>query len=140
MTNQAHVELGRALLDGVNAGDLSSWEAALSDDYTCSYPSFREDAGKEGAKQYNTAFLPAMPDLHFDIQRTLVNGDTCVYQFMASATQTGPLVLPSGTIPATGRRGEVPGVLLSVIKDGKIVREETYWNQMELLAQLGLLG
>lgn len=140
MNTQKDLEIGRALLDAVNAGDLSGWEALLGEDFTCSYPAFREDANQQAAKAFNENILVAFPDLHFEVQRTFANGDTFAYQWVASATHTGPLALPTGPVPATGRSGAIPGVLISVVQDGKIVREETYWNQVELMVQLGLMG
>ena len=140
MNTQANpVEIGRALLDGMNAHDLSQWELLLTDDYTGSYPSMRNDVERQVAKEYNAVFLVACPDLHFEVQRTIANGEVMVYQWLASGTQTGPLVLPTGTIPPSGRHAIIPGVLITTIKQGKIVREETYWNQVELLAQLGIM-
>jgi steroid delta-isomerase-like uncharacterized protein len=135
------------LLDSVNAHDLDKWRACLADDFTASYPSLRDDGngGANGgvngevAYNYNAVIMAAMPDLHFDVQRTVVNGDVVVYQWMASATQTGALTMPTGTIPPTGKRASAPGVLIAVVKNGKIVREETYWNQLEVLAQLGAM-
>jgi hypothetical protein len=32
----------------------------------------------------------------------------------------------------------VSGALLTEVRDGKIVREWTYWDQLSLLAQLGI--
>jgi steroid delta-isomerase-like uncharacterized protein len=140
MNTQKDLEIGRALIDAVNAGDLSIWEAVLDEEFTCSYPGLREGGNRETAKAFNAGIMVGFPDLHFDVQRTIANGDTFVYQYMATATHTGPLELPTGTVPATGRKGGLPGVFITVVKDGKIVREESYWNQLELLAQLGLMG
>jgi steroid delta-isomerase-like uncharacterized protein len=132
------VEIGRALLDSLNAHDLSRWEAQLADDYTGSYPSMRNDVDRQVAKDYNAIFLTAFTDLHFEVQRTIANGEVVVYQWLGSGTHLGPLALPMGAIPATGKRAAVPGVLITTVKQGKIVREETYWNQVELLEQLGI--
>jgi steroid delta-isomerase-like uncharacterized protein len=140
MSTQDNITIGRALLDALNAHDLNSWQAVLSEDVTCSYPGFRGENGKEAAKAYNAPFLVAFSDLHFEVLRTVAEGDTVVYVWRATGTHDGPLALPSGTVPPTGKRGDVPGTLVATIKDGKIVREETYWNQVELLAQLGLMS
>ena len=137
-TPSTTVEIGRALLDGTNAGDLSKWEALLADDYTGSYPSMRNDVDRHVAAGYNSVILAALPT-HFEVQRTIVDGDVAIYQWLASGTHTGPLALPTGTIPATGKSATVPGVLITTVKDGKIVREEMYWNQLELLVQLGIM-
>ena len=128
------VEIGRALLDAINARDLSQWETRLAGDYTASYPGMRNGVDREAAKGFNGVFLTGTPDLHFEVQRTIADGNVVVYQWLASGTHTGPLVLPTGSIPPTGKRGAVPGVLITVVKQGKIVREETYWNQVELLS------
>ena len=94
----------------------------------------RNDVDRQVAKEYNAIFLTAAPDLHFEVQRTIVNGDVVVYQWLVTGTHLGPLALPSGTIPATGNHTAIPGVLIATVKQGKIVREETYWNQVELLS------
>jgi len=140
MSTQDNISIGKALLDGITAHDLSQWEALLADNFTCSYPGFRDGHGKEAAKAYNAPFLVAFPDLRFDIIRTVADGDTVVYVWSGKGTHGGPLTLPSGTVPPTGKRADVPGILVTTIQDGKIVREETYWNQVELLAQLGLMS
>jgi steroid delta-isomerase-like uncharacterized protein len=140
MNAQTNIEIGKILFDAVREGDLSSWEAALSDDFTFSYPGLREGGDKQAAKAFNEVFMTASPDLTFDIQRTVADGETIVYQGIFNATHTGPLALPTGTIPPTGRTASVPGVLISVVRDGKLVREETYWNLAELMAQLGLMA
>jgi steroid delta-isomerase-like uncharacterized protein len=140
MTTQDNITIGRALLDALTAHDLSPWEALLADDLVCTYPGFRGQHGKQAAKAYNAPFLIAFSDLHFEVLRTVAEGDTVVYVWNATGTHDGRLALPSGSVPPTGKRGEVPGTLVATIKDGKIVREETYWNQLELLMQLGLMG
>lgn len=131
--------IGRALLDAFNAHDLRPWEARLAPDATFSYPNLRGDQVRAAARAYNAAFLPAFSDLHFVADRTIVQGDTVVTCWRAAGTHDGPLASPTGVIPATGRAAEIPGVLVAVVRDGQIMREETCWNQVELLSQLGLM-
>ncbi|HRW47540.1 MAG: ester cyclase [Caldilinea sp.] len=138
-TDATIIRIGRALLDGFNAKDLSEWESLLAEEYTGSYPGLRRGADRQVATAYNAVFVPAFPDLHFAVERTFADGDMIVYQWMSTGTHTGPLELPTGTVAATGKHCTVPGVLVATVKDGKIVREETYWNQLELLAQLGIM-
>lgn len=131
--------IGHALFDAFNARDLGRWEASLAPDATFSYPGLRGDHDRAAARAYNAPFLDAMSDLRFEVTRTVAQGDTVVCCWVGRGTHDGPLALPTGTVPATGKRGEVPGVSVVVVRDGRIVREETYWNQVELLAQLGLM-
>lgn len=131
--------IGRAVLDAIEAHDMDRWEAVLAPEATFSYPGLRDNPDRATARAYNEPFLAAFSDLHFTYDRILVQGDTVVYSWRGTGTHDGPLALPTGTVPPTGRTGDVAGVLVAVVRDGKIVREETYWNQIELLAQLGLM-
>lgn len=40
-------------------------------------------------------------------------------------------------MPATGRMFTVPGASIAEVKDGKIVRNRDFWNNHDLLKQLG---
>ncbi len=133
------IKIGKSLLDALNARDLSRWEASLAENVTVSYPGLRGNNNKAAAKAFNEPFLTAFSDLHFNVERAVADGDTCVYVWTATGTHDGPLATPTGAIPPTGKKGNVPGVLIATIKNGKIVREETYWNVMDLMAQLGLM-
>lgn len=137
--NANNVQIGRALLDAFNARDLSIWESKLAEDVSVSYPGFREGHGKEAARLYNLPFITAFSDLNMKVNKVFENGDTVVYMWTGRGTHDGPWQLPTGIAPPTGRKAAVDGVLVATIKDGKIVREETYWNPAELLTQLGLM-
>jgi predicted ester cyclase len=55
-------------------------------------------------------------------------------------THTGPLVLPDGAeLPPTGKRVEVSGMELVRVRDGKIVVDNLYYDNLAVAAQLGLL-
>ncbi len=137
--NSNNIQIGKALLDAFNVRDLNTWARQLSDSYTGSYPGMRDIAGKEAARAYNAPFLMAFSDLNFQIHQVFEKDDTVVYTWTGAGTHDGPLATPNGPVPPTGRKGRVEGVLISTIKNGQIVREETYWNQIDLLSQLGLM-
>ena len=48
-----------------------------------------------------------------------------------------PWLLPG--VPSTGRRIEVPGIVIVDFEGGKVARERVYWDQASVLAQAGLL-
>jgi steroid delta-isomerase-like uncharacterized protein len=138
MLTEENVKTAQALIDGLNAHDLKGWAASLAEDFVGEYPGAR-GLKQEQAAMYNQAFVVAFPDLRFDVHRIIANGDTVVIHWTGSGTMTGPLATLSGqTIPPTGKIGKISGVFLVQVKDGRITKEQTYWDQMELLAQLGL--
>ena len=53
---------------------------------------------------------------------------------------TGPLQLPDGTeLAATGKRVEMPGMEFVKVRDGKIVVDNLYYDNLAIAAQFGLL-
>jgi steroid delta-isomerase-like uncharacterized protein len=132
------INTARALIDAVNRRDMSLWERVTADDLIADYPG-GHDLDKEVAKMFNLSFFDAAPDLRFDMEQVIAQGDTVVFQITTSGTFTQPLVTPTGTIPPMGKQVKAPMVLIAQDKDGQIVREQSVWNQLEVFQQLGIL-
>ena len=139
MASETTITTARALIDGLQAHDLSRWADALADNFTAEYPG-AAGLNREQARMYNQAFLNAFLDLHFDIHRVIADGDCVAIHWTGSGTHSAALATMSGqVIPPTGRSGVVSGVFVVEVKDGKIVAEHSYWDQISLLTQLGLM-
>ena len=126
----------RALFDSLSSGDFSTWEAQLAPDFTASYPGLRGSRSKAEALAFNKVFPAAFPDLQFTFTNSARAGDVVYLSMSCTARHLGPLVTPEGTIPATGRTGHLTAVAVVTLRDGKILREETYWNVPDLIGQL----
>jgi carboxymethylenebutenolidase len=72
------------------------------------------------------------------ISRT-VGTDQVVDELLMSFTHDVPLEFMLPRIPPTGKRVELPVVVVMRFRDGKIAHEHIYWDQGSLLAQVGLL-
>jgi len=72
------------------------------------------------------------------ISRT-VGGDRVVDELLVRFTHSRPMpyILPG--VPPTGRRVEVPHVVVVGFDSGKIAYEHVYWDQASVLVQIGLL-
>ena len=139
MTAQDNLNVALAFIDSFNAHDMSGWAAKLAPGYSAYFPG-ASGVNAPAARAFNDSFLPAFSDLHFDVVRTAVAGDTVVIEWRAGGTNDGALTAPNGqTIPPTHQRGSIRGILVTEVKDGQIAGERTYWDQMELLGQLGLI-
>jgi steroid delta-isomerase-like uncharacterized protein len=137
MTTVTTTDLGIALVDALNSRNFDSWTASVSDDFVANYPG-AAGLNATAARSYNETFLTAFPDLHFDVIHRLSDGEITMTTWVGKGTHQAPLATPAGVIPATGRTGEVRGVLVTTVRGGRMVQEDTYWNQIELLAQLGV--
>jgi predicted ester cyclase len=88
---------------------------------------------------YQQRFVTAFPDIHFEVLHAFAEGDHVLVHWTASGTHAERLATVVGeTIPPTGRRARVSDALLTEVRDGKVVRQWGYWDQLSLLAQLGI--
>lgn len=132
--------LSTLLFDCFNAHrGLDEWYAALADDFSAMYPGAK-DLDKDQARSFNEAFPPAFSDLRFEYTASATNGDTSFTRCVATGTHDGTLTLgPHKVVEPTGKKITVPAVIVVTTRDGKIVREETHWNLVDLLEPLGLI-
>lgn len=85
------------------------------------------------------AFMVAIPDHHHHLDRWVEQGDRVAYEVTGTGTFTKPLRTPEGEAPPTGRSLNFRAGAISEVRDGKLVYDAFYFDQMELLGQLGLL-
>jgi ketosteroid isomerase-like protein len=55
------------------------------------------------------------------------------------ATHSGPLELPSGTLPATGKSVEFDGVQIFIVEGGKVTHMRHYLDLLTMLSQVGAI-
>jgi ketosteroid isomerase-like protein len=121
--------------------DLAGWVAGFTDDGTFTDESvgvtYRgPDELGFPVENYKAAF----PDMHRELYNIYVNGDIVVVQLALQGTHRGPLKLPQGTIPPTGKRMDAPCCDVFELSDGKIKRFDCYPSGTVILGQLGVLG
>ena len=84
-------------------------------------------------------YATAFPDMHRELFRFYVSGDDIVVvQLALQGTHLGPLSLPEGTIPPTGKRMDAPCCDVFELVDGKIKRFDCYAEASVIARQLGL--
>jgi len=99
-----------------------------------------EMRGVEPFIAYGQLFATAFPDMRVELLSTTEEGNTVVAESILRGTHTGPLTDPSGhEIPATGKPINIPVADSFVFEDGKLATHRVYFDQMSLMAQLGLL-
>ena len=86
-------------------------------------------------REFVRHYLAAFPDLHFDIDAQISNGDMVVTRWTATDTHNGDLM----GIPPTGKRFSISGINIAEVKDGKFVESWGNWDTFGLMQQLGLV-
>jgi ketosteroid isomerase-like protein len=87
-------------------------------------------------RNYGTAFS----NIHRELYRIYVDGNVVVVQLALQGTHDGPLQLPFGELPATGKQMDAPCCDVFELEGGKIKRFDCYPEGSIIFAQLGVLN
>jgi C-1 hydroxylase len=139
MSIEENKEISLSLIEALNARDLSLWSRHLAEDYAAEHPGVSVPLDKARSIAYHQRFVTAFPDIRFEVLGVISEGDSALVQWTASGTHSERLATVTGqTIPPTRRRATVSGAMVSEVRDGEVVRGWFYWDQLALLAQLGI--
>jgi len=96
--------------------------------------------GKAAIRERLAQELAAFPDVHHTVRSFVEQGDAFCDEWTFTGTHTGSLPLPDGTdLAPTGRRVEIPGMEICVVRDGKLILNTLYYDNMAVAVQLGLV-
>jgi steroid delta-isomerase-like uncharacterized protein len=121
--------------------DIPGFVGAFTDDGTFTDESIQvvyqgpDELGKT-VENYATAF----PDMHRELYQVYTKNEIVVVQLALQGTHLGPLNLPTGTLPATGRRMDAPCCDVFEVRGGKVKRFDCYPSGTVVLTQLGVFG
>ena len=124
-----------------NANDRERWAELYHKDVVFEAPGGSRISGLEDLKlRYFDALLTAAPDRGSSDVVLIAEGEHVVEQARYTGTHTGTWRNPDGVeIPATGRTLDFPFVGVFRVEDGKISSIRLFYDQVEVLAQLGLM-
>jgi predicted ester cyclase len=95
--------------------------------------------GRDAATGYAMSWLNGFPDAKMTLQNEIACGDYVVQECTFEGTHTGPLEGAGGTIPATGRKVVGKSVQVTRWQNGLATESRLYFDQVEVLTQLGQL-
>ena len=88
-------------------------------------------------RAYWAEFFASMPDLRFEVEDMVADGDQVAVRWSAKGTFAGPASYQG--IEPTYARLDLDGLDLFDLRDGKIVREHAYTDGATFARQIGLL-
>ena len=91
--------------------------------------------GIDDFKAYYNNYLTGFSDAEFNIVDVFGQGDKIVKHWNFKGTHDGDFF----GIPPTGKKIDLIGTTLVLMKDGKILQEQDFFDNYSLLSQLGLL-
>jgi steroid delta-isomerase-like uncharacterized protein len=100
-----------------------------------------EVRGSEAAIERLRSQEEALSDMRFRIESFVADERRAVAEWVLTATNSDPLTMPDGTtVPATNRMLSVRMTTIYDMRDGRIISERNYWDNLALYTQLGLLS
>ena len=119
--------------------DMAGWSAAFTVDGTFTDMSINVTwTGPDELPEQVVNYAQAFPDMHRELYQVYVSGNMVVVQLALQGTHLGPLHLPAGTLPPTGKRMDAPCRDVFELIDGKIKRFDCYPEGTIILTQLGV--
>ena len=92
-------------------------------------------AGLEEDQAALKGWHQAFPDITIVPEKLVAEDDLVAIYWIASGTNTGT----GNGLPATGKKGELAGITIWRIVDGKIKEEWSAFDQLSMMQQLGVL-
>ncbi len=102
-------------------------------------PSGTTSRGPDGYKQVILFFAEGFPGSRITITNLFATEDRAVVEFTGRGTNTGPLHMPTGDLPATGRAVELRFCDVYRIRNGKIASYHSYYDALGFMQQLGFI-
>lgn len=129
----------RTLYDLAEQQDVAGFVAAFTEDGTFTDNSINVTYRGQGIGDTVVNYAEAFPDMHRELYRMYSVDNIVVVQLALQGTHKGPLKMPGGTIPPTGKRMDTPCCDVFEIVDGKVLRFDCYPSGTVTLTQLGVL-
>src|SRR5262249_6200086 len=125
-----------SIVEAFNANDWGAVRELVGDGtYTelGTQRSLTGDAIVEALQGWNAA----MPDARGAITTRTEGGDQVVLEVLWEGTQTGEMVTPEGTIPASGKHQTTPAAFVFDYDGGRLKEARHYFDMLGFLKQIG---
>jgi predicted ester cyclase len=132
-------EVAREHDEAYNAKDAGRRKAIESPDIEVVMPGGMRLRGPDQVMEVVKVFWEALPDGKIVTDNQYVAGDIVVAEGAVRGTHTGPFRAPTGEIPPSGNEVTLRFATVKQIKDGKLVSERLYFDQLEFLQQIGAM-
>lgn len=136
MSTEANKALVRGYQETYNANNLDVLDAIVAADIISHKTLPGLPPGLEGGKLSHRGTVATFPDLHYEIEDLIAEGDRVVMRWTMTGTHSGASFMGQ---PPSGRQVRVPGISIFRLADGKIVEHWAEPDSLGLMQQLGVI-
>ncbi len=136
--NQNPQQIAESMFAAFNRHDVEAMAALYSDDAFIDSPDFdAPKRGQQAIREIYTKYFRQTPNIRNEVKSITACGDKVFVEFVSSGTIENP---PSYAPPQMkGKKFAVKIANVLEIKNGKIVRDVIYYNQLSFLKQIGAM-
>jgi SnoaL-like domain len=137
------------MVDAHNEADDRALLALYARGATVRFAGWPEPVPAESWVAAQAAIRESFPDLHFEIGALGTGPGVAFVELTMAGTNSGVLHLgnedrtvlrtDAQSLPATGRRMSIDGVVVLAVSDGLVTAERHLWPSVQSLVQLGLV-
>lgn len=138
--DRAHVELVKRFYRAFDDGAISDALGLFADDLETVDPGMGTVHGIPPFREYLETLKRAVPDARAEISHLYDAGEAVVVEGRFVGTFTGPLATPEGDVDPTGASVDLRFADVATVVNERIVSYHTYYDQLGLLTQLGLMS
>jgi steroid delta-isomerase-like uncharacterized protein len=122
-----------------NAHEFESYMGLYAEDAVLTMPDGTFE-GRAAIRERRASTLAAFADAAYIVESVVEKDDRFTDEWIFVGTHTGPLVLPDGSVlPPSGKRVEFRGMEFVEVRDGEIVVDNLYYDNLAIAAQLGVV-
>jgi steroid delta-isomerase-like uncharacterized protein len=118
-----------------NNGDMSHVKELFAPEAVRREPTERVFEGPEALAEHILGVRTHYPDLIVTFEETIFDGEKMVVKWRFRGTEKG--VYPGGDFTPSGNKVEFEGVDILRFEEGKIVEDSVYYDDLNVLQQLG---
>lgn len=131
-TRAEHKPILDDYLEVWNTGNLDMLDGIIDPQFIISGGSITRSTGLDSLKNIIASNREVFPDFHLEEVNLIIEGDLAVSEWVFTGTHSGV-----GEPAQKGKQVRFPGTSIFWMKDGKILEERIYSNQLVMLMQLG---
>jgi len=129
----------RLYIEVFGRGHVEEADAILAPEVISHAPGVPPTVGSDGIKQQAVLLRTAIPDLRVELEDQLAEGDQVASRWRATGTHGGPLRLPTGDLPPSGRPIEFAEIRIDRFEGDRIVESWFIPDRLSFWMQLGLI-
>ncbi len=141
MSIEPHERAVDQAVRALNARDWETYGRLWAESLVTHAPGLGEPTkGRAARVKWFQGIIDAFPDGQVDKKQSFGQGEWLCVELTFAGTHKGPLLGPSGNaVPATNKRVRFPYCLVLKFDDEEVTELHEYFDQIEILTQLGLM-